>query len=97
MPIWKQGMPLRQLLYSPIPFSFAALWKYALQIALRTMSQSDPEEQDLTETRLTSLEQPISAPMSSILAKGGSKGNSTILRPSLVSSPVFPRAPSTHS
>ena len=37
-------MPLRQLLYSPIPFSFAALWKYALQIALRTMSQSEPEE-----------------------------------------------------
>jgi hypothetical protein len=35
-----QGIPVLQFENSPIPFILAALWKYAEQMALRTMSHS---------------------------------------------------------
>ena len=44
-----------------------------------------------------SLEQPSSAEIISILERGGSRGNSTIFRPSSVKAPVLSSAPRIHN
>mmetsp|Transcript_13649 Transcript_13649/g.58300 ORF Transcript_13649/g.58300 Transcript_13649/m.58300 type:complete len:267 (+) Transcript_13649:1323-2123(+) len=171
-------MPLRQLTYSPTPFSFAAWWKYDPQSARLHASQSpfaltvetrccfmmssscaltsraffNPfpcrkcllhqsvryplffhcwytlsrvrwslsgtknfsraaslsssrsfgrnhtgGTESIAMTVSISFEHPRVSAFRSICAKGGSTGNSTIFAPKEVSSPAFPKAPSTQS
>jgi hypothetical protein len=43
LPLLLLFLTVLQLTYSPIPLNFAALLKYAEQMAFRTMSQSLPQ------------------------------------------------------
>ena len=76
-------------MYPTWNFSLAASESSSLPRGLKKMDGTESMDTMMSTSRV----QPISSEMISILDKDGSSGNSTILRPSLVSWPVLSRAP----